>query len=116
MQDDYLMRQIQMVSLGLAKILGKERIVYEMTDPYRNEAANKLNKRLMNLLADGQINEAENILFEAVENDVHIDHDYLRVALDFYLKINQYSDTELELYNFSREEADDGWIQITRLF
>jgi len=116
-KEDYLMRQIQMVSDGLAKtLLNRERTVHEMTDPYRNEAANDLNKRLMDLLAESKFDEAENLLFEAFETDENIDHDYLRVALDFYLKLDQYDDDYLEVCNFSRKEADDGWAEITGLF
>ena len=115
-KEDYLMRQIQMVSDGLAKtLLNRERTVHEMTDPYRNEAANDLNKRLMDLLAESKFDEAENLLFEAVENDEHVDNDYFPVALDFYLKLNQYNDDYLELCDFSREEADDGWAEVTKL-
>jgi len=113
---DYIMRHIQLIHLGLAKILKQDQIVHEVTDPYRNEAANKLNRRLMDLLADGKINEAENLLFEVVENDENVDSDYLRVAFDFYLKLNQYNDDYLELCHFSREEVDDGWAEITELF
>ena len=116
-QEDYFMRQIEMASAGIAKtLLNKEKDVYEMTDPYENAAANDLNKQLMDFLSDGKINEAENLLFAAVENDVHVDHDYFRVALDFYLKLNQYNDGYLELCHFSRAEADAGWVEITRLF
>ena len=112
---DYIMRHIQLVSLGLKKVLKQDLIVHEVTDPYRNEAANKLNRQLMDLLADGKINEAENLLFETVEMDENVD-DYLQVALDFYLKVNQYSDDYLELCHFSRGEANDGWAEIVKLF
>ena len=116
-KEDYVMRHIQMVSDGLAKTLfGMERTFYEMTDPYLNEAANDLNKRLMDLLAEAKFDEAENLLFEAFKTDEHVDYDYLRVALDFYLKINQYDDDYLERYNFSKKEADEGWAAITSLF
>jgi len=106
---------------AIGKHIGKERLEHALTDPYRNEAANDPNKRLMDLLVEGKINEAESLLFETVEveaagSDEHIDHDFLRVALDFYLKLNQFDDDELKRYNFSRVEADDGWTEITRLF
>ena len=117
----FIEQQIEIMANILGKHFGKERLVHEMTDPYRNEAANDLNKRLMDLLADGKINEAEDLLFESVQfeaakSDEHIDHDYLRVALDFYLKLDQYDDNDLEQCNFSRDEAADGWTEITRLF
>jgi len=117
----FIEQQIEILANVLGYHVGKERLEHVLTDPYRNEAANDLNKRLMDLLAEGKINEAEDLLFEAIEleaagSDEHIDHDFLRVALDFYLKLNQYDDDELKRYNFSRVEADDGWTEITRLF
>lgn len=117
LKDDYFMRQIEMITAGLAMaFLNKERLVHEATDPYRNEDANKLNKRLLDLLADGKINEAENLLFEAVGNDDFVDCDYLHVALDFYLKLDQYDDEYLKRYGFSKAEASEGWTAITKLF
>lgn len=113
----FIEQQIQIVADSLGKTLfGSERLVHEMTDPYRNEAANELHRRLENLLADGKINEAENLLFEAVQNDEHVDHDYLRVALDFYLKLDSFSDRDLTVYHFSRGEVMDGWAEITKFF
>jgi len=113
----FIEQQIQIMAESLGKtMLGADRLIHEVTDPYRNEAANDLNKRLMDLLADGKINEAENLLFEAAENDAHVDSDYFRVALDFYLKLDDYTDDYLALCNFSRVEAMDGWAEVTRLF
>jgi len=113
---DYIMRQIQIASLCIAKHLNLEQVVHEVTDPYRDEAANQLYKRLMDLLADGKINEAENLLFEAVENNENVDDNYSQLAFDFYLKMDQYNDDYLKLCNFSREEVHDGWAEITELF
>ena len=113
---DYIMRHIQVKSLCIRKDSSKEQIVHEVTDPYLHEATNELNKQLMDLLADGQINEAENLLFEAAYTSENIEDDYPQLAFDFYLKINQYNDDYLELCNFSRVEANDGWAEITELF
>jgi len=112
----FIEQQIEIIANALGSHIGKERLVHELTDPYRNEAANDLNKRLMELLADGRLNEAEDLLFEAVKYDEDVDYDYLRVALDFYLKLDEYNDEELSLYNFSKEEATIGWTEITKLF
>ena len=113
----FIEQQMQIMADSLGKTLfNKERLVHEVTDPYRNEAANDLDKRLMDLLADGKVNEAEDLLFQAVQNDEHVDNDYLRVALDFYLKLDDYTDGYLESCQFSRVEAMDGWAAITKLF
>ncbi|MCL2559632.1 MAG: DUF6483 family protein [Turicibacter sp.] len=112
----FIEQQMQIMADAVGHAMGKDRLAYEMTDPYRNEAANDLNQRLENLLADGKINEAENLLFDAVQNDAQVDHDYLRVALDFYMKMDDYTDDYLALCHFSRQEIMDGWAEITKLF
>ena len=114
-QEDYMMRQIELIGQGMAKTLQLEDGSFEVGDPHQNEEAHELNKRLMSLLANGKINEAEDLLFEAIENHERIDHsDYFQLALDFYLKVNQYSDDYLKWCHFSREEADEGWVAITQ--
>ena len=112
----FIDQQIEIMADSIGKAMGKERLVHEVTDPYRNEAANDLNKRLLDLLAEGKINAAEDLLFEVTQNHENVDHDYLRVALDFYMKLDEYSDEYLKLCDFSREEAMNGWVEITRLF
>lgn len=117
LKEGFIDQQIQIASSALAKtFFNQERMVHEITDPYRNEGANKLNKRLIDLLADGKINEAENLLFQAIQTDTNIDYDYLRVALDFYLKLEQYPNDYLKLCNFSRVEISDGWTALTSEF
>lgn len=111
----FIEQQIEIVAAAIGDMINKQRLVHEMTDPYRNEGANELEKRLLDLLADGKINEAENLLFQAVEKDQNVDHDYLRVALDFYLKVEELTDDELASSDFSRAEVLDGWAEITKL-
>jgi len=115
MHHDFIMRQIQLISLSLGQMIGKAPFVQEISDPYRNEASNELYQLLMNLLADGRINEAENLLFDAVEKGEIEEDDAFNLAFDFYLKVNGYNDEYLELCNFSRAEADMGWADITKL-
>ncbi|MCL1991119.1 MAG: DUF6483 family protein [Defluviitaleaceae bacterium] len=117
LKEGFIDQQIKVMATALGKtFFNQERLVHEMTDPYRNEAANDLNKRLLDLLADGNINEAEDVLFQAVEHDVKVDHDYLRVALNFYLTLDQYDDDYLALCHFSRSEAHEGWSALTQIF
>lgn len=112
-QGDYILRQVEMVGRGVAKILELEEFSPEIGDHYLNEAVDELNNRLMKLLADGNINEAENLLFETIENNEGShNNDYFQLAFDFYLKVKQYDDDYLRLCNFSKEEADDGWRDI----
>lgn len=111
----FIEQQIELMANSLGHHVGKERLVHEMSDPYRNEAANDLYKKLMDLLAEEKINEAENLLFEAVKNDANVDSDYLRVALDFYLKLDDCAEEHLARCHFSKTEINDGWSEITKL-
>lgn len=116
-KEDFIERQIHLISSTLAKTLfGKEQSFVEIPDPYRNEAANDLSKQLTDLLAEGKINEAENLLFEATDESECVDGDYLRVAIDFYLKLAQYDDAYLETCGFSKIEIDEGWAAYTQNF
>lgn len=57
------------------------------------------------MIDDGNINEAENLLQEGL--DIH-DNGDLELALLFYHYLNQKSDEFLKAHNFSREEIQDG--------
>ena len=80
LQEDWLMRQINSMAQAIAKaIFGREEPEYlpdgefPETDP--------LHGRLLDLLDQRRINEAENLLFEQASED---DIAYLLVAADFY--------------------------------
>jgi ribosome assembly protein YihI (activator of Der GTPase) len=63
-----------------------------------------LNK-LLDMIDDGKVNEAENEIYEMTEN---LDKNYLGVALLFYSYLNDKSDEFLEDNNFSRDEVKEG--------
>ena len=44
------------------------------------------------------------------------DMEYMRLAIDFYSKLNDLSDDELEACDFSREEIDDGLQVVINIF
>jgi hypothetical protein len=67
----------------------------------------------MKLITDSKINEAEDLLFESIDT---FDSNYLLLALDFYARLNEYDDDDLKQCNFSREEIDDGLMEVKKLF
>lgn len=72
-----------------------------------------LHRRLLQLLKEGKINEAENMLFEEVDtNDIK----YLELALDFYNRLNEMDDEFLENNNFSRKEVEEGLKDLLKEF
>ncbi len=60
-----------------------------------------------------KLNEAEDNLFEKVNNNDLI---YMKVAIDFYDRLNKLSDEELEKANFTREEIKLGIEDILKLY
>jgi hypothetical protein len=61
--------------------------------------------QVVTLLQEGDINGAEDALFEGVDPD---DRGIYEVGLDFYDRLNQMTDKELSQLDFSREEIRDG--------
>ena len=62
-------------------------------------------KKLISMIDDGQINEAENLLLDGLEPDSRA---YFELALMFYEKMNGKTDEFLEEHDYSREEVTDG--------
>lgn len=65
------------------------------------------------MIDDGNINEAENLLQEGL--DIHDKAD-LELALLFYHYLNQKDDEFLKAHNFSREEIQDGVAYVVDLY
>lgn len=60
---------------------------------------------LCRLCGLGEINRAENLLFEELDFS---DESTFPIALGFYEHLNRFSDKELEAWDYSREEIFDG--------
>ena len=111
-EKDYIMRLIHELIRTLIKLLCG-------ADPDRSEeellpAAKKGRYlSLRQMLDDGEINQAENLLQE--ELDIH-DRADLEMALLFYRSLNRKSDEFLEDHNFSREEIWDGISYVVDLY
>lgn len=54
----------------------------------------------------GEVNEAEEILFDSIKKNSGINIVY--IAAEFYMMLEEMQDEELEKYNFSREEVRSG--------
>ncbi len=105
-QQDWIIRQIRSMGQAIARIvLGKDSVTYELTEETNSERADLLYKDILILLESGNINEAENLLFEKMEAG---DIKYLNIALDFYNRLNELRDEDLEKGDFTREEIKMG--------
>lgn len=108
------MKQIQSMIQLIAKVFfKKDTIKYEIVDETNITQTDLLHKELVGLLNSLRINEAENLLFERIRTN---DLNYLAVALDFYRRINELNDEELEEADFSRDEIKSGLEEISKMF
>lgn len=113
-QQDWIMRQIRSMPQAIARIIfKKETVEYDITDKTNTEATNWLYKELLNLIENLNINQAENLLFEKLETH---DMKYLEIAIDFYERLNELSDEQLEKGDFTREEIKIGLNDVLKLF
>ena len=106
MQQDWLMRQIEMMIAAIIQLLsekaGKE---YSLKDELKQERFTELKQKLTDLLNEGQLGEAENLLFFELEDG---DENILAIAIDFYHQANTLSDKELDEQGFTRSELLEG--------
>ena len=101
LKDDYIMRMInEMIHAVLVLLLGKDSENGEKLELPEVTEDNTFQK-LIAMAGEGQINEAENMLWDLLE-----DNEYL----------NDLDDDVLEQGDFSREEIADGLARVMKLY
>jgi hypothetical protein len=68
---------------------------------------------LNRLIAEQHFNEAEDFLLDHIDPQ---NRKHLELALDFYQKLNRFTDEELERQNFPRQEITDGIKEVLDLY
>mgnify|MGYP000973117153 FL=1 len=105
-EQDYIMRIIANLVQFLARIVfGKDTATYELSRDEEHKESDELHKALVVLLSEGEINEAENLLFDKFNPK---DNRHMMVAVDFYHRLNNLDDGVLQENDFSREEIEEG--------
>lgn len=108
-EKDYIMRLIHGIALVLARILlGRQMEEQGEIADFLDRKEKKENDRLARMIDEGQINEAEDLLFDLLENDGREDRKKAALALAFYDYLNEKDDAFLEAAGFSREEIIKG--------
>ncbi len=112
---DWLLRQIEAISATLAYLLtGRKSHPVDVVEFEEGLAAtNALYVRLRMLLHDGDICGAEDLLFQAIDEN---DPDAPEAAIQFYKDLNKLDDRTLESANFSRQEILDGLRHIGQVY
>ena len=104
-EEDWLMRQIEIaIAIIIRMITGKEKHIQHISSKLFND--------VMSLLKKGEICEAENLLFHAI--DAH-EETALETAIIFYYELNKLDDKYLESKNFSRDEIKTGLQEVFRI-
>ena len=108
-EQDYIMRLIKEMIRTILKLLFHIDTETPTTELLKNNEEKATLVFLLNMVDEGRINEAENMIFEiaAVE-----DKENLEMILLFYSYLNDKSDDFLSENHFSRKEIQDDLINI----
>lgn len=118
MENDYIMKIIKTTLQGLAYVLkGKQSMENSIDENTNNLVLTEeqtLRLTIIKYINECKINEAENLLFEAIYS--HKSPEFLELALFFYEEINKFSLDKLIDCNFSKEEILDGLNTIKKIY
>ena len=103
MQQDWLMRQIELVISAVLQLLSGEK--RGSADGAGQEESAGLSQELTGLLREGKLGKAEDLLFLKLEKE---GRGALTQAVEFYRQANALSDRELEAQGFTRSELLEG--------
>ena len=114
--NDYILRMIEIAIHGLANIVfQRDGDLVELYDEEASPSAGGVIDHLLRArLERGDVNGAENLLFEELERNPLDAH--LNTAVDFYRAISAYSDEDLASRGFSRDEILMGLIDVGTLY
>ena len=106
LEKDYILRMIKDLTKSIAHlILGKSEIEYALPEESEYSRVDTLYVKLIELVNMGQINEAEDLLFDEINPS---DMRQFEMAMSFYLYLNDFGDDYLEKNNYSRDEITEG--------
>jgi len=115
-QDDYLMRMIENMARALGQLVfNKPMDTVQLFDKHGNVTEEGLLlQRLKDMVACGQVNEAENLLFSWLDEERDVE--LLPVAIEFYRTLAGMNDAELAAYDYTKEEIAEGLAAVQRMF
>jgi len=115
-ENDFIMREIENFTRFATDVLfrkKKRREDVTITEEL-NTKSNFLKQNLHAMIADSQINEAENLLFDTIEDN--LEDEYLKVAIDFYHELSTLDKSYLKSCNFSEDEILDGLHEVQSIY
>lgn len=113
-KQDWLLREIENLVQFVSRFMfNKDFTNYEINDLINNSESDVLFKEILRLLEKNKICEAENLIFKNIKEE---NLEYLKLAIDFYTRINEFSDEQLSMCNFSRDEIVEGLKEILEIY
>ena len=112
-EQDYIMRVIRQVIRMIIMLLFHFDIDQDDEKLQKEMEQQETLEPLLNLVDRGEIDEAENRLYELVDGE---DKQKLKTALLFYNYLNDKEDSFLEEHDFSRDEIRDGVKRVATLY
>lgn len=115
-ENDYFERMIKTVINGLVSIFKNKNAIESSIE---NDSVILKEDQLLEIMikkyiSEGQINKAEDMLFEAIEDRKSSRN--LELAVFFYETISKWDDERLMKCNFSKEEIVDGLNEVKSLY
>ena len=108
-EKDYIMRLIHGIALVLARLLlGRQMESEGEIATILVKKEKEQNDLLLRMVDDGEINKAEERLFDLLENASWDDRHKAAVAICFYSHVNDKDDEFLEKADFTRDEIMEG--------
>ena len=109
-EQDYIMRLIKEMVRAILKLLFNIDTESPSSELLEDAEEKQTLDSLLDMIDEGRVNEAENSLYESIEN---MDKSGLEMALLFYSYLNDKSDEFLEEHDFNRDEVKQGLEDIT---
>lgn len=112
-EQDYIIRLVKEMVRAILKLLFNMDVQEATEGLTENKEQEELLENLLDMIDSGNINEAENHLYDFMNKD---DVNTLKIALLFYSYLNDKTDDFLEENDFSREEIVLGMENVADIF
>lgn len=104
-EQDYIMRMIKELIKALGAVLFGKKVFDFPIEESENPTTDNFYPNLLELANQGNINEAENLLYDQLDTS---NITTLQIALSFCEHINDYTDEFLIEHNYTRSEIMEG--------
>ena len=112
-EKDYIMRMIkEMVQVLFSLVFGKKYVSVELEDENKYEVSGNTLKYFFDMIDQGDINEAENLLLEDLD---YTNKEEVMAAAFFYQHLSQKDDDFLRRNDYTKEEVLFGFKQLLEI-